>query len=175
MPHMTPGERDAFLNESGVLLHIGTVRADGTPLVTPIWFIYDGTSILFTPREKSEWYACLRRDPRVTLCIDEQPLPYRKVIVDGSVVVEHDLGNDDAWRELYQRIASRYVAEDAAAAYVRDTIDQPRALLRVELASSKVSTWRMPIEGEAATGIWHSRYYSEGSEYAKQAAADADR
>ncbi len=168
MPNMTTSERDAFLKEPGVLLHIGTVREDGTPLVTPIWFIYDGTSILFTPREKSAWYACMQRDPRVTLCIDEQPLPYRKVIIDGSVTVEHDLGNDAAWRDLYQRIASRYVPEEAAAAYVRNTIDQPRALLRVELGKSKVTTWRMPVEGEDVTGIWHTRYYAEGSDYARK-------
>ena len=166
---MTAAERDAFLSEAGVLMHIGCVRADGRPLVTPIWFICEDSSILFTPREKSAWYECLKRDPRMTLCIDEQPLPYRKVIIDGSVTVEHDLGNDDAWRDLYQRIASRYVPEEAAAAYVRNTIDQPRALLRVELAASKVTTWRMPVDDEPATGIWHNRYYAAGSDYARKA------
>lgn len=169
MPNLTNSERDAFLTEPGVLLHIGCVRADGRPLVTPIWYIYQDGSILFTPREQSAWYTCLKRDPRVTLCIDEQPLPYRKVIIDGSVQVEHDLGNDDDWRDLYQRIASRYVPEAAAAAYVRNTIDQPRALLRVDLAASKVTTWRMPVDDEPATGIWHTRYYAEGSDYARLA------
>ena len=168
MPNMTGAERDAFLSEPGVLLHIGTVRADGSPLVTPIWFIYQAGSILFTPREKSVWYECLKRDPRVTLCIDEQPLPYRKVIVDGTISIEHDLGDDDVWRNLYERIAARYVPETAAAAYVRNTIDQPRALLKVNLNSAKVTTWRMPIDDEPNTGIWHSRYYAEGSDYARK-------
>ena len=169
MPNMTAAERDTFLSEPSVLLHIGCVREDGSPLVTPIWFIYQDGAILFTPREKSAWYEALKRDPRVTLCIDEQPLPYRKVIVDGLVTVEHDLGNDAEWRELYQRIAARYVPEAAAAAYVRNTIDQPRALLKVDLAASKVTTWRMPVDDEPATGIWHTRYYAEGSDYAQQA------
>lgn len=75
MPLLTDVERDAFLSERGVLMRIAVVRADGRPLVTPIWFLYDDGAIWFTPREKSEWFACLRRDPRVALCIDEQPLP----------------------------------------------------------------------------------------------------
>jgi hypothetical protein len=32
-------------------------------------------AIFFTPRARSEWFRCLRRDARVALCIEEQPLP----------------------------------------------------------------------------------------------------
>ena len=52
---------------------------------------------------------------------------------------------------------------DAAEAYIQTTIDQPRALFRVPLAGSSVSTWRMPRDGEDGTGIWHKRYYVPGS------------
>ena len=85
-------------------MRISVVRADGSPLVTPIWFICEDNAIYFTPREKSEWFACLRRDPRVALCIDEQPLPYRKVIVEGQAELVFDVGQDDQWRDLYRRI-----------------------------------------------------------------------
>ena len=83
MPRMTASEQAEFLDAPGILMRIGTVRADGRPLVTPIWFLHEGGAIWFTPRENSEWLANLRRDPRVCLDIDEQALPYRKVIVDG--------------------------------------------------------------------------------------------
>lgn len=165
MPKLNDIERDDFLNVPGVLMRISVVREDGSPLVTPIWFIYEDGAIYFTPREKSEWFACLRRDPRVALCIDEQPLPYRKVIVEGVAELVHDVGEDDAWRDQYRRIAGRYVDQEAAEAYVQNTIDQPRGLFRVPLQGSKVTTWRMPLEGEDGMGIWHDKYYVPGTNF----------
>ena len=41
-----------FLAEPGILMRIAVTRADGSPLVTPIWFIYEDDAIYFTPREK---------------------------------------------------------------------------------------------------------------------------
>ena len=165
MPQLTSDERDEFLRVPGVLMRIAVVRADGSPLVTPIWFLYEDEAIYFTPREKSEWFGCLRRDPRVALCIDEQPLPYRKVLVEGAAELVHDVGEDDVWRDRYRRIARRYVDEDGAEAYIQNTIDQPRGLYRLALAGAKVSTWRMPVAGEDGMGIWHGRYYTPGTKF----------
>ncbi|MEZ5598307.1 MAG: pyridoxamine 5'-phosphate oxidase family protein [Pseudomonadales bacterium] len=165
MPQLTEDERDGFLNERGVLMRIAVVRADGRPLVTPIWFLYEDHAIWFTPRAKSEWFECLRRDPRVALCIDEQPLPYRKVLVEGSAELIHDVGQDDAWRDRYRRIARRYVGDEGAEAYIVNTIDQPRGLFPSCPAGAKVTTWRMPLEGERGMGIWHDRYYTPGTSF----------
>lgn len=165
MPRLSVEERDAFLGEPGVVMRVAVVRADGSPLVTPIWFAYEDGAIYFTPREKSEWFSCLRRDPRVALCIDEQPLPYRKVLVEGQAELVHDVGEDARWRDRYRRIATRYVGTDAAEAYISNTIDQPRGLYRVVLDKAHVKTWRMPVEGERGMGIWHDRYYVPGTEF----------
>jgi len=165
MPKLTAEEQNEFLTTHGVLMRVSVVRDDGSPLVTPIWFAYEDDAIYFTPREKSEWFACLRRDPRVALCIDEQALPYRKVIVEGVAQLVHDVGNDDVWRDQYRRIAGRYVDADGAEAYVQNTIDQPRGLFRVPLEGSKVVSWRMPVADEDGMGIWHDRYYVPGTNF----------
>lgn len=165
MPKLSEAERREFLDTPGILMRISVVREDGSPLVTPIWFIHEDDAIYFTPRESSEWFGCLRRDPRVALCIDEQPLPYRKVIVEGTAELLHDIGEDSEWRDQYRRIAGRYVDPQGADVYVRNTIDQPRALFRVALDGAKVTSWRMPIEGEDAMGIWHGRYYQPGTRF----------
>ncbi|MDA0339348.1 MAG: pyridoxamine 5'-phosphate oxidase family protein [Proteobacteria bacterium] len=165
MPTLTYVDRDAFLAERGILMRIAVVREDGSPLVTPIWFIHRDNAIYFTPREKSEWFACLRHNSRVALCIDEQPHPYRKVIIEGDAELVHDLDADDLWRDLYREIAGRYVSEAQANAYVENTIEQPRGLFRVNLSKAKVRSWRMPVEGEPAMGIWHDRYYKEGTAF----------
>ncbi len=54
-----------------------------------------------------------------------------------------------------------------ADAYIQNTIDQERALFRVQMENSKVRTWRMPLEGESVTGIWHNRYYASGTKFSK--------
>jgi hypothetical protein len=41
--------------------------------------------------------------------------------------------------------------------------------MSLRLDACDVTTWRMPRRGEAATGIWHRRYYTEGSKYAREA------
>jgi PPOX class probable F420-dependent enzyme len=171
MPKLTKEELDQFLDEPGHLLRIGTIDADGYPSVLPIWFIRQGDDILFTPRGPSAFLQDIRRDPRVGLSIDEDPLPYRKVTIRGTARIVHEPGNDDEWRDLYRRTAKRYVDEDAADAYVDGTIDQPRALVAVSLTDSRVTTWRMPVGDEDGTGIWHRRYYLDGTEMAKQADA----
>jgi PPOX class probable F420-dependent enzyme len=165
MPKLKAAERDQFLQEPGVVMRIAVVRTDGSPLVTPIWFIHENKSIYFTPREKSAWFHCLRRDPRVALCIDEQLMPYRKVLVEGAAELVHDVGEDDDWRDLYGRIAQRYVGIEGARQYIQNTIDQPRGLYRVDLEHAKLVTWRMPVEGEASMGIWASRYYVPGTDF----------
>jgi hypothetical protein len=88
------------------------------------------------------------------------------MIIEGEAALVHDLGNDDIWRNLYREIARRYVPLEAADAYVDNTDDQPRALYQVSLNGSTVKSWRMPVDGESQTGIWHQRYYAPGSRYA---------
>jgi len=165
MPHMDAAQQLDFLETPGVLMRIAVVRPDGAPLVTPIWFIHRDGAIYFTPREKSEWFACLRADARVSLCIDEQPPPYRKVLIDGVAELIQDVGADDEWRDLYRAIAQRYVGTEAGNAYVDNTIEQPRGLYKVPLAGSRVRNWRMPLKDEGAMGIWHDRYYQPGTNF----------
>ncbi len=171
MPRLTANEIDGFLGERGHLLRVATVDEDGYPSVVPIWFVCDGDDLLFTPRGPSVFLANIRRDPRVGLSIDEDPLPYRKVTVRGTARIVHEPGNDDAWRDLYRSIAKRYIEDDAADSYVDNTIDQPRALIAVSMtaAGSRTTTWRMPVGDEDGTGIWHRRYFRDGSLMAKQA------
>ena len=175
MPVLSPSEVDAFLDEPGHLLRLATTDEDGFPRLVPIWFIRRDDEILFTPRGPSVFLANIRRDPRVALSIDEDPLPYRKVTVQGTARIVHDLGADDQWRELYRTIAKRYVPAEGADAYVDNTIDQPRALIGVPLGgASRTTTWRMPVDEEDGTGIWHRRYYLDGTHMAGLADAAKD-
>ena len=166
MPKLTNEEIETFLHEQPAhMLRLATLDADGMPRNVPIWYIYDEGMIKFTPRANSVFLHNLRRDPRCAMTIDEAPLPYRKVALQGKATMLYETGNDDAWRDLYRNIAKRYVDEEAADDYVNNTIDQPRALLglKVHDANTKLVTWRMPVDDEDPTGIWHRRYYLDNT------------
>ena len=171
MPKMTDDEMQSFLDEPGHLVRIGTVDHDGSPRVVPTWFIRQDDDIVFTPRAPAVFLANLRRDPRVGLSIDEDALPYRKVSVQGTARTLYEPGADDEWRDLYRAIAYRYVPADAAEAYLRNTVDQPRALIAVALPDGRITTWRMPVNNEHPTGIWARRYYVDGTHMANLADA----
>ena len=143
----------------------------------PIWFIRQDDEILFTPRGPSVFLANIRRDPRVGLSIDEDPLPYRKVTVQGDARIVHDVGNDDEWRDLYRSIAKRYVPDEAADAYVDDT-DRPaarpdRRAARRRRRARRRGGCRSPTRTAPASG--HRRYYLDGTHMAELADSGTGR
>ena len=163
VPGMTAEEIGEFLAEPGHLLRIGVVDETGMPLVVPIWFMHRDGALCFTPREKSGWLSHCRRNPRICCTIDESRPPNRKLVVRGRAEIVHDVGADDAWRDLYREITLRYTPPAWADAYLQDTIQERRALLCVPLASSEVQSWRMPFrEGEDPLAVWAPRYYRGG-------------
>ncbi len=169
MPKLTDREITEFLNERGHLARIATVRADGAPSVVPVWFIFEGGKVLITPRKHSAFLANLLREPRVAVTIDEDQGRYRKVLFEGRAEVLYPVGQDRKWDDVYRRIACRYIDEASADYYLTETKDQPRALIGVDRAKAKVTTWRMPTEDEPYSGIWAKRYYDAGTKMAQSA------
>jgi len=50
--------------------HVGTVRADGSAHVVPLWFVWLEDAVYVTCRHGSRVLANIRRDPRVSLQFD---------------------------------------------------------------------------------------------------------
>jgi hypothetical protein len=159
MPKLDGETLHAFLDEPGHLLRLATADDTGLPLVVPIWFVAEDGRVWFTPRERSAWWAHLQRDPRACAVIDEEAAPWRKVMLRGAVRIDHQPGDDDAWRDRYRRIACRYTSERSADAYIERTINEPRALLSMPIDDDHTTTWRMPVTGEDVRGVWAERYY----------------
>ena len=78
------------LSESAVALllaknfaNVATIRADGTPHVTPVWVDYDGEHVILNTVVGHAKERHLRRDPRVTVLVLDQENPYSYVAVSG--------------------------------------------------------------------------------------------
>ncbi len=114
MQKMTPEEERAFLLSGTRTGKLATVRADGRPHVAPIWFLLDGDDVIFTTWHESVKAHNIRRDPRVSLCVDDETPPFSFVIVEGTAVIEDDL---NALREWATRLGGRYMGADEAEAF----------------------------------------------------------
>lgn len=93
---------------------IGIVTASGAPLVAPIWVARDGDRLKFNTGADTAKGRALLRDPRVSLCFDDETPPFSFVIINGTVEVSEDLAEVRRWAAI---IGGRYMGEDQAEAY----------------------------------------------------------
>ncbi len=93
---------------------LATVRADGSPHVAPIWVSFDGDDVLFTTHGDSLKGKSLRRDPRVSLCFDDETPPFAFAVVNGTVTISEDPSDLLRWAT---EIGGRYMGAPNADAY----------------------------------------------------------
>lgn len=114
MQKMTDAECRAFLSAETRTLKVATVRADGRPHLAPVWFVLDGEQIIFTTWQTSAKGINLRRDPRVSLCVDDDTPPFAFVLIEGTVTLSDTTDDLILWAT---RIAERYMGTENAEAY----------------------------------------------------------
>jgi PPOX class probable F420-dependent enzyme len=107
-------ESREFLSKSTYTGKLATVRADGRPHIAPIWFVVDGDTIIFMTGTKTVKATNMRRDNRVTLCVDDQEPPFSFAIVEGTVELIENAPDQLKWST---QIAARYMGEELAEAY----------------------------------------------------------
>jgi hypothetical protein len=112
MRQLSDDEVKAFLLEGTRTAKLSVVRKDGSPFVTPVWFLLDDDgSIVFETERRSLKGRALTRDPRVSLCVEDDRPPFGFVRVDG--VADISAGPELlAWTT---RIAARYMGDERAA------------------------------------------------------------
>jgi len=128
MRDMTADEIRAFLQAGTRTGKAAVVRKDGRPHVTPIWFVLDGEDVVFNTWHESVKGTCLQRDPRLSLCVDEETPPYAFVMVEGVVDISRD---PDQLYEFARRIAARYMGPDRAEEYGRRNSVEGELLVRL--------------------------------------------
>jgi PPOX class probable F420-dependent enzyme len=108
---MTEAEYKAFLLTGTRTAKVATVRANGLPHVKPVWFVLDGDDLFFTTHESYVMTRHLRRDPHVSVVVDDETPPYGYVIVEGTVTLSDDLDELVRWATV---IGGRYMGADRA-------------------------------------------------------------
>ena len=102
--------RDAFLAGRHVAVLV-TIAADGAPVPTPIWYAYRDGAFLFRTAGDAAKTENIRRDPRVSVCVQDERPPYRAVIAYGRAEI---LASDAS---LAQEMPRRYLGFVGAIGY----------------------------------------------------------
>ena len=107
---------------------LATVRADGSPHVAPVWIDLDGDTVVFMTSAETVKGKAIRRDGRVSLCLDDDRPPFSFVTISGTTTTSTDPDDLLRWAT---RIAARYMGEDRADEYGRRNAVPPEMVVRV--------------------------------------------
>ncbi|QCR20615.1 PPOX class F420-dependent oxidoreductase [Agrococcus sp. SGAir0287] len=85
--------------------HMATVRPDGAPQSSVMWFDWDGRALRITHTRSRQKLRNLEHEGRVSFSIHDPASPLRALEVRGRVV---DVADDDADASFYKRLQHRY-------------------------------------------------------------------
>jgi PPOX class probable F420-dependent enzyme len=96
------------LTEKKALAHLGTLMPDGSPQVTPVWFMYkDGKFIVNTARGRVK-DRNMSQNAKVALSITDPDNPYSHVSLRGKIVNATEAGAD----ANIDALAKKYLGQD---------------------------------------------------------------
>ena len=138
---MQPDEVAAFLGQTfptplGV---VGTLRRDGSPNLTPVWFRWDGASVRVWTTDTRSWVRNLLHDPRVAFSVQTSEAPYPAVVIRGHTTVTS--GDESAVLDEIRAITRRYVGPDEVEPYITDW---PALRTIVKITPDRIISW---VEG----------------------------
>ena len=113
MPYhpMTEDEWWAFLVAEPRPAILSTIRADGRPHAAPIWIDVDDGAVVFNTGEDTVKGRNLRRDPRVSIVVQDDQPPFSFVLVEGTAELVDDLPEV---KRIATKIGGRYMGADVA-------------------------------------------------------------
>ncbi|MFV8311976.1 PPOX class F420-dependent oxidoreductase [Mycobacteroides chelonae] len=134
MHEMTREQWWAFATEGTRTGMLGLVRANGAPIVTPVWFLLHegsgGDELIFTTGTETLKGKAIRRDPRISLAVNDQRPPYSYVQFSAEARLTSDL---DEMREWATRIGGRYMGAELAEDFGRRNAVPEESLVRATI------------------------------------------
>jgi len=107
---------------------LAVVRRDGSPHVAPVWVALDGDEVVFMTSADTIKGKAILRDPRVSLCWDDDRPPFSFVAVAGTAIISTDPDDLLRWATV---IGGRYMGEDKAEEFGRRNAVPPEMVVRV--------------------------------------------
>ena len=123
---MTRSEREAFL--AGLHVGVLSLAEQGRgPLAVPIWYAYDPGGDVRLIMERASKGRLLAVGTRVSLCAQQETVPYRYVTVEGPVA---SIEPADRARDL-RPLARRYLGAEHGDRYANENPGEDTVLVRI--------------------------------------------
>jgi PPOX class probable F420-dependent enzyme len=111
MPEVPASHAD--LLEKPTFAHLATMRPDGSPQSSVMWFDWDGSRIRLTHTRTRQKFANLAHEPRVALSIADPGDQYRFLEIRGTVEKIADDPGAEFYRSLQHHYGMDYPIHDA--------------------------------------------------------------
>jgi len=125
---MTKEELQKFLSQP-LIARLAIVRANGTPQVSPMWFLYEDGVMYMSTRPERAKVKHLKANPQVAVVVDvmESPLKNKVVTLEGTAEIQ-----TTGVKEMTTKIYKKYMGEEGAATpAAQQNINTPRVLLKI--------------------------------------------
>ncbi len=106
MPDVNMSKQAARRLELESIGWMTTVTPDGTPLASPVWFLFDGAGILVYSKAGTPRTANIAANRRVSFHLDGDGIGGGVVVIEGDAVIDEDAPksyDDPAYMTKYQR------------------------------------------------------------------------
>ena len=84
---------------SELVLWLTTVRADGQPQASPVWFLWDGETLLLYSQPSAQKLRNLATNPRVAVHVDTDEAGEDVLTIEGTAAVDPDAPSSDRLEE----------------------------------------------------------------------------
>jgi PPOX class probable F420-dependent enzyme len=152
MTEMSNEEIARFVMQGTFTGKLATVKKDGGSHVVPIWFVLDNENskrrskignIIFTTYSASVKANDIRRNNRVSICIDDQIPPFSFVTIFGTAKV-YPYRREEVLKWA-TKIAERYMGKKNAKAYGRRNSGEGAVLVKINstkiIAEKDIASW----------------------------------
>jgi PPOX class probable F420-dependent enzyme len=150
MTEMSKAEIGRFIMKGTFTGKLATVKEDGSSHVVPIWFVLEKKksrdrigNIIFTTGSTSVKANNIRRDNRISICIDDQIPLFPFVTIFGTAKI-YPYKQKEVLKWATE-IAERYMGKSNAEAYGRRNSEEGLVLVRIKptriIAEKDIASW----------------------------------
>jgi PPOX class probable F420-dependent enzyme len=107
---------------------LGTTQSDGSPQVTPAWYHWDGGVLRISSPNWTRKVRNIRRDPRISVCIDDQVSGTYATMFGRAELVEGTEVESETWPILIKYLHP----DEASVRWRRINADGDRVVIRLQ-------------------------------------------
>jgi len=120
---------------SEIIVWLTTVRHDGQPQTSPVWFVWDDGSFLIYSRRGQQKVRNILANPRVSLALEQDGTGSDVATIEGRAVIDEEAPRAD---ELEPYVVKYGPRMEAISGSLEDFAQDYRVALRVEVTRRRI-------------------------------------